>query len=136
MPSLSPVVDRQLAALRQGERPTTGSDEGTTSRKHIFNRTTQAYFVEIESGIQAAPRRASWRLDAVHSSGGNRIKSNGASPRADDAEWTHGNPVYFSLSTLTEDSSWTRDRYCKDHSSFDPIATYSCIYQRPSNASK
>ncbi len=110
MPSLSPVVDRQLASLEQGERPTTGSDEGTPLPKPFFTRITPkslAYSVEIESGIQAVPRRASWRLDAVHSSGDNRIMSNGAPPQADDAEWTHGNPVFFSLSTLTEDSSWT-----------------------------
>ena len=43
VPSLSPAVTHQLAALRHGERATTGSDEGTPSRHLVYpkeNETT------------------------------------------------------------------------------------------------
>ena len=66
-----------------------------------------SYFVEIESGIQVAPRSAAWRTDAVRSNGGHHIMSHGAPRKVDDAGWTHGNSAFFSLSLLTEALSWT-----------------------------
>ncbi len=64
---------------------------------------TLVYSVEIESGIQVAPRHVNWRFDAVPSNGGNRILSSGAPQKAGDAGWTHGNSAFFSLSTLDGD---------------------------------
>ena len=48
MPSLSPGVGRQLAALKQGERPTTGSDEGTSSPAKLL-------YVELKAGFKLHP---------------------------------------------------------------------------------
>src|SRR5690606_28181091 len=65
-----------------GERLTTGSDEGHTSRAQTINQAKQTSgVVEIESGIQAASRWEGWHLDAVASNGSNHTQSSGAPPR-------------------------------------------------------
>jgi hypothetical protein len=69
----------------------------------FINSNAFANTVGIESGFQVVPRSASWRSNAAHSNGANRMLSYGAPPTADDAEWTHGIPAFISLSTLDGD---------------------------------
>jgi len=98
LPFPSPAVDR-----KQGERPTAGSDQGKTNEAivdYYLLRRDRKWDSGCIPKRQLArrcrsleweqPHFFSWRLAA-----------------ASDAEWTHGNPAFVSLSTLTEAFSWT-----------------------------
>jgi hypothetical protein len=110
--SAATVVGRPLASLGKDERPTTGSDEGnTTPPKHFLltvGTNSVSFTVEIESGIQVAPRCARWRSNAVHLNGGDRILSNGTPHHVDNAEWMLGDSAFSRFRPLTEALSWMR----------------------------